>query len=147
MLYPMTHCPNSDCLINQLSDKDIAEQYPSGWFVKNGTHSTRAHGYVQRFKCRSCGTTFSTQTFSSDYYTKKRIPLERVAELVDSSASIRSIARTLSCSRMSVDNRIRRWEKISDSMPIMAPVPQNESISSYRAFPAIGTCTISISPF
>ena len=80
------HCPNPDC-----------PQYrnPSRrWYVHIGSYRTAAHGVVRRVRCRSCGRSASTQTFSVYYYTKRRLPLADVYARLRGGSSQRDIART-----------------------------------------------------
>jgi hypothetical protein len=78
------------------------------WWQSDGFHSTFAFGEVPRFRCKTCGRTFSVQTFSVHYYAKKVIPLAKLEELSASSVSTRALSRTLGCSCGTVTNRIDR---------------------------------------
>jgi len=69
---------------------------------------TKVIGRVQRFQCISCGKTFSTRTFSLDYYTKKSIPYKEIFDRIPSGASVSAIARNLHCSVGSAQNRMDR---------------------------------------
>jgi len=104
--YPF--CPHPDCSLYRMTHKAVAKRYPIGWYVKNGRHFTKAHGAVQRFKCRCCGRTFSDQTFSTEYYTKRKISLEQIMQQLSSCTSIRAMSRVCACSRPTIDNRIMR---------------------------------------
>ncbi|HSV57169.1 MAG TPA: hypothetical protein VLH39_08715, partial [Magnetospirillaceae bacterium] len=59
-------CPNPLC------DLHLSEP-PPGWFAPFGFYRTRTFGLIPRFRCRSCGKTFSTQSFSIDYYAKRTV--------------------------------------------------------------------------
>gem|GEM_PF-6132519 len=52
------HCPNPEC--------------------PNFHHHTAAHGTVRRVRCKSCGHTASTRTYSIHYFAKRRPPLESI---------------------------------------------------------------------
>ena len=80
-------------------------------FHKHGTRYTLAFGRVQRYRCPLCGATFSTQTFSLDYYAKKVVNYHDIQDLVVSSTSIRAIGRILSCTPATVLNRCMRFSR------------------------------------
>ena len=78
------------------------------WWHRIGFHPTRCFGPIPRFRCLCCHRSFSTQTFSTNYYAKRRIDYFRLETLLSSSMSIRSLARSFDCSCGSVLNRIDR---------------------------------------
>jgi transposase-like protein len=78
------------------------------WWHKIGFHSTKCFGSVPRFRCQACGRTFSTQTFATNYYAKRKINYARLEKQLSSSTSIRAASRLLGCSCGSVLNRIDR---------------------------------------
>jgi hypothetical protein len=78
------------------------------WWWNFGTHHTRCFGEVPRFQCSGCGHTFSTQTFSTDYYAKRIIHYPRLELLLSSSMSVRALARAFGCSCGSIANRTDR---------------------------------------
>ncbi len=98
-------CPNREC--------DWHVRAPRGeWYISHGSHQTKAFGVVPRFRCRRCGRSFSTQTFSIDYYVKKAVDYEAIVALNDSSRSLRALGRTLNLSCGTVRNRIGRLEAL-----------------------------------
>jgi hypothetical protein len=60
---------------------------------------------VPRFKCLDCRRTFSTQTFSTNYYAKRKIDYPQLERLVASSMSIRALSRAFNCSCRTILNR------------------------------------------
>ncbi len=94
-------CPNPDCLFH-----DKAPEH--SWFYRYGSYVTQAFGTISRFRCSSCGTTFSQQTFSTHYYAKKLVDLAAVFERQCEAQSERAIARSLGLSCASVQNRLDR---------------------------------------
>ena len=60
------HCPNPECEHYDQPDR-------TNWYHKAGLYSTSAFGSVQRFTCKTCQTGFSRQTFSIDYFAKRRL--------------------------------------------------------------------------
>ena len=95
-------CPNDRCRYHN------AKRVPEGTFVRYGRHHTAAHGPVQRFRCRSCGRTFSSQTLSIDYYVKRPVDYRRLRRAMSECASVRGCARTLGISANCVVNRTMR---------------------------------------
>ncbi len=96
-----TFCPNPTCEWHQQAPN-------AAWYHAAGFHATKAFGLVPRFKCLSCGKTFSTQTFSIDYYAKKAIDYDQLLLRHASSESGRALARSLGVSCGTVANRIDR---------------------------------------
>ena len=95
-------CPNPACALHYRT--------PSGerWCVKSGRYPTALHGAVQRYRCRRCGVRFSTQTFSIDYYVKRRIDYHRLLNQLKSTSSCRDMGRELRVSTATVANRTDR---------------------------------------
>jgi hypothetical protein len=97
-------CPHRDCEWHQHA--------PEGrWYYSVGYHHTKTFGAVQRFRCRSCGRTFSTQTFSIDFYAKRKIDYERLLLLHSSSVSGRALSRSFDASCGTISNRIDRLSR------------------------------------
>lgn len=94
-------CPNPLC------DLHLSEPTP-GWFTPFGFYPTRTFGRVPRFRCRSCGRTFSTQSFSIDYYAKRRVDYPGLLDRHASSESLRALSRNLKLSCGTVQNRLDR---------------------------------------
>jgi len=94
------HCPNPSC--------PYSSTPPHRWCVRYGTYTTRAHGQVQRFRCRSCGKTSSTQTESLHYYAKRRLPLQAVWLSLLGGCSLREIARRYGISPPTIQNAMLR---------------------------------------
>lgn len=81
---------------------------PESWFEPHGEYRTKAYGHVPRFRCRWCGRTFSTQTFSTRYYLKRPAKLKAVFLHTCEGMSGRAIGRILHLSPRSVQNRVER---------------------------------------
>ena len=94
-------CPNPLCELH-LSEP------PPGWFKPFGFYSTRTFGLTPRFRCGSCGRTFSSQTFSIDYYAKRRVDYPDLLSRHASSESLRALSRNLGLSCGTVQNRLER---------------------------------------
>jgi len=63
---------------------------------------------VQRFQCRACSVTFSTQTFSTSYWQKRPELTRRLFPLAVGCMAIRQIARTLEASPQTICEHISR---------------------------------------
>jgi transposase-like protein len=83
------------------------------WWHNIGSHWTKCFGHVPRYRCTLCRRSFSTQTFSINYYEKRKIDYRRLESLLASSMSIRALAREFGCSIDSVLNRIDRLSRQS----------------------------------
>lgn len=94
-------CPNPRC-------KHHREPRHLDWWRCRGFHPTLAFGPVPRFQCRSCGKTFSTQTFRLDYYAKKVVDYRALALLHMNSLSLRGASRCRRLSTGTVQNRLDR---------------------------------------
>jgi hypothetical protein len=68
-------------------------------------------GLVPRFWCKSCGRYFSSQTFSIDYYAKRRVEYRYIYNQINAGAGIRNIARDLGVRDSTVTNRINRMAR------------------------------------
>jgi transposase-like protein len=95
------HCSNPIC-------PNCDRPQTTDWYRKAGFHPTKAFGQVPRFLCKTCGKTFSTQTFSIDYYAKKLVNYRYVYNQINAGAGIRNIARDLEVRDSTVTNRINR---------------------------------------
>ncbi|MFO8041684.1 MAG: helix-turn-helix domain-containing protein, partial [Alkalispirochaeta sp.] len=95
-----THCPNPNC-------RSHTDPHP-GWFRPFGSYPTQAHGQVPRFRCRTCGTTCSTQTESMHYAAKRHLPLKAIVDSLLEGASQREISRRYGVSPMTIHNAIIR---------------------------------------
>ena len=95
-------CPNSQCTYHRHAP--VSNQ----WFWRSGRYYTDAFGFVQRFVCLSCWHRFSTQSFSIDYYAKRKVDYHRIEAQLKSTGSVRDISRDLSASTDTIANRIGR---------------------------------------
>lgn len=98
-------CPNKQCSLHQQAPAD------DSWFTPKGSYHTKAFGVVHRFQCKVCRTTFSTQTFSQDYYLKKLVPPLDLVNRHTSGESLRAMSRNLALSPKTVQNRLERLSR------------------------------------
>jgi transposase-like protein len=97
---PIDHCPQPTC--------QYCFHPPSHWFTRFGFYSTAAHGTIQRYRCRGCHTTFSTQTLSLHYFAKRRLPLSAIWKSLLEGASMREIARRYHSSPQAIQGAVLR---------------------------------------
>ena len=95
-------CPNREC--RQYYRKHTDQQ----WYYLWGTYTTKTFKTVHRYKCRTCGTTFSDQTFSLDYYVKQKVSYKHIDQAIRSTSSSSDIARDLGVSIDVIQNRTAR---------------------------------------
>ena len=103
MDYSFPYCPRTDCVHHQ--DRPA---HPYTDFESWGSYSTTAFGHVPRFRCLACGHTFSTQTFSVDYYAKRSIDYADLVSRIAETSSLSAIGRAIAASTDTVSNRISR---------------------------------------
>ncbi len=101
------YCPNPRCSHHQ----DSPGTYSA--FVHFGFHPTTTFGPVPRFKCSTCGKTFSRQTFLLSYYLKRDLSFPTISSALVSCSSIRAIGRLVNASCASVSSRIARMARQS----------------------------------
>lgn len=83
------HCPWRDC---------PKHQHPTGFrYTREGSYRRTCdpHRKVPRFRCATCGRTFSRQSFACTYYLKRPELLVAVAAGLVAGSAHRQIARSL----------------------------------------------------
>jgi hypothetical protein len=94
-------CPNSLCPLHMSAPEHA-------WYAHIGCYRTRTFGLVHRYRCTVCRKTFSPQTFSIDYYAKRRVNYADLLIRQASSESVRALSRSLHVSCGTVLNRFDR---------------------------------------
>jgi transposase-like protein len=84
------HCPRSDCRFHTCADGWRWVRY--GFFTRHCSPQR-----IQRFRCRHCGATFSSQSFSTTYYLKRPELLPALFYRLLSCAGYRQMAREARC--------------------------------------------------
>jgi hypothetical protein len=102
-------CPNRRCQHHMRAPR-------TQWWNICGSYETKTFGTVPRFRCKTCRKTFSTQTFSIDYYAKKLVDYDNLLVRQSNAESIRGIGRALSLSCGTVLNRIDRLARQAISL-------------------------------
>jgi transposase-like protein len=103
-------CPNMLCTMHK---KDGVKK---DWFIRYGRYRTKAFGEVRRFLCTYCKKTFSTQTFSIDYYAKKKLKYQELVQKLVSTSNQRDISRDCKISLGTVRNKIFRLARQAIAM-------------------------------
>lgn len=98
------HCPSPECT-------NYTQPVRPGWFQKTGFYSTITFGEVPRYRCKFCRTGFSKQTFSIDYYAKRRLDYRIIHNRINDGAGIRKIARDMDVKDKAITNRINRMAR------------------------------------
>lgn len=96
-------CPFEDCPSNATDNFSC---------VRNGWHETeRAPFRVQRFRCRCCKRTFSTQTFSYTYWQKRPQIDQQIFFALRSCSANRQIAIAVRCGKSTVAEKLKRMAR------------------------------------
>ena len=95
------HCPRSHCRYHGCA---------TGWrWIRYGHYTRRCTPQViPRFRCGHCGVTFSSQTFSSDYYLKRPELLEPLFYRLLTCSGYRQIAREAHCAHSTLVGQAAR---------------------------------------
>ena len=100
---PVPHCTNPRCPFFHHDNPD-----DSSWRRDFGSYETKAFGTVPRYQCKLCGKTFSTQSFSLDYWVHKPVDyLPLIISLVSTSGQ-GNMSRFTSLRYEVIQNRCER---------------------------------------
>lgn len=96
------HCPNPNCKFHD----DLRE----GWRYKSiGSYWRQASPKrIRRFLCHHCGRSFSSQTFSPDYWLKRPDILPQLMTKTTGCMANRQIARDLGVAPSTIDRQLAR---------------------------------------
>lgn len=116
-------CPNPTCRLHEKGEE-------TGWYAPRGSYHTKAFGVVRRYRCKRCGHWFSQQSFSIDYYAKRKVDYPDLLLRHVSSSSGRAISRAMSISPDSVQNRLDRLARqaIGAHAALFPLIRSNEAI-------------------
>ena len=95
------HCPRSGCRYHR---------YAEGWrWIHFGFFARQCKPQIiRRFRCLHCGSTFSTQTFSTTYYLKRPDVFEAIGHRLLACSGYRQIAREARCDPTTVMGQAAR---------------------------------------
>jgi len=96
------HCPNPNCLYHK--------SFTRTWRYKKSGFYTRqlAPHRIQRFTCRHCGRSFSSQTFATTYWQKRPDLDRQLFTKITGCMSLRQIARDLGVAPETVNRHVAR---------------------------------------
>lgn len=94
-------CPRPRCTEHQRRE-------PGYRFVRIGSYSTLQQSDIPRFKCLTCGSGFSRQTFATSYYLKRANLMAPIAAGLVAGSAHRQIARSLRCAPSTVTRQSAR---------------------------------------
>ena len=96
------HCPSPKCPYH----KPLPGGFP---FKKRTPYTRKCDGRrIQRYACKTCGVTFSSQTFSTTYWLKKPELIKQVFMKIVGGMANRQIARDLQVKPATIDRLIDR---------------------------------------
>jgi len=98
-------CPNPKCRHFHHPDNDF-------WYVRYGTYHTETFGIVHRYRCKACGATFSSQTFSIDYYAKKKVDYIMLLQHLNSASGLLDMSRFFNLRVETLENRLERIARV-----------------------------------
>ena len=104
---PAPHCTNPKCENFKLTGSE-----DPAWRREHGTYQTKAFGTVQRYRCLACGTTFSDQTFSMDYYVKKPVDYAPLLQILLSTSGQGNATRFTGLRYELIQNRYERLARM-----------------------------------
>ena len=97
------HCTNPRCpYFHHTNPAD------SSWRRDHGTYETKAFGTVQRYQCLLCRKTFSTQSFSIDYWVHKPVDYLPLIRSLVSTSGQGNITRFTTLRYEVIQNRYER---------------------------------------
>lgn len=98
-------CPNPRCPNHY---PEAVKRAGCHWYYKAGRyHPAGTNEPVLRYLCKTCGRKFSQQTFSINYFSKKNLPMGKLALSLSSGMSIRAMARFYHVAPSTVIRKIR----------------------------------------
>jgi len=101
------HCTNPNCPNFNHDHSD-----DTSWYADHGTYSTKAFGTVRRYQCRQCGKTFSSQSFSLNYYVKKPVSYLPLLEKLFSTSGQGNTSRFTNLRCELIQNRYERMARM-----------------------------------
>ena len=116
-------CPHRHCAAHH-------NPPPGRWWQRRGYYTTALNGLVPRFRCTVCGFGFSAQTFSIDYYAKRRVDYRSLVWLLIGCMGVRQMARYLKVSYGTVENKTMRFARqaLAVQAELIDRLPLTESV-------------------
>ena len=105
-MFTPPYCPNLTC---QAHDPDFELPGRGAFYVRRGFYHPKCRTHpVPRFRCKSCGTGFSRQTFRYDCHDHKPHLNEQLLEMMREGQGIRQSGRSLCLSRRCTQLKVRK---------------------------------------
>jgi len=127
----LPHCPHHGC-------RNFTVTHGIKWYRKAGFHETKSFGTVPRFRCTACGRTFSTQTFSIDYYAKKVLDYQELMSQLVTGSGMLDIGRYFLIRPETVQNRLERLGRcalgIHADLLKAAPMTEGFAADGFESF-------------
>ena len=101
------HCVNPKCFY--FHEQNI---YDKKWRDEHSSYFTKTFGRVQRYRCTFCGKTFSDQSFSIDYYAKKKVDYPELLKALLSTSGQGNMTRFTGLSCETIQNRFERLSRM-----------------------------------
>ena len=119
------HCPNPSCT-------NFESPNSPNWYIHYGFYQTKTFGTVSRCRCKACGQTFSTQTFSIDYYAKKIIDYSSLVDQLVTASGLNDMGRNLNVRVETIENRLERLSRCAMAMhsDLLKQLPMNEDMAA-----------------
>jgi len=113
-------CPNPKCPNHDIHQVGETRWYsPHGWY-----HCQSGAGKpIRRFRCDTCGKTFSETYFSRSWHLQRR-DIDEIELLFDwcRGLSVAQLAKTFGCSPRTIENRIVRMQRLAQNHDIVFDV-------------------------
>ena len=100
MYFPF--CPNPQCPTHSTGS------WTQDSYYLFGTYETQSAGLITRYRCKTCGRSFSWRTFHLSYYTKRMVDFSDIFVRFAQRQSLSGIARSLGLQPKLVQNRLER---------------------------------------
>jgi hypothetical protein len=117
-------CPNPSCSCHTTALRDL------DWYQHFGSYETKSAGVIPRFRCKYCRRSFSSRTFSIDYYTKRLLNYSLLLHVLASGMSIRALSRYFTATTGTIGNRIDRLARniIAFHETVLSRLPLTEDL-------------------
>jgi hypothetical protein len=126
-------CPRSTC---RYYDRERAAR--EQWYDRFGSFFTRCRGEIQRFRCKACHKTCSTQTFSVHYWTHSTEDYQTLLKSICSCSGLRQHARFIDVSFRVVQNRIRHLARnclaVLDGAAFELPLTEDLTLDGFESY-------------
>lgn len=107
----------------------------TNWYASHGSFMTKARGVIYRFHCRHCHKTFSTQSFSTHYWTHSTINYLALAQALTSASGLIQYCRAHKITYRVLQNRIRHLSR--NCLALMDAVLHELSLTENLVFDGI----------